>query len=441
MKKSKKALGVLLCVMLVLTSCCFAIVEASAAAGDTVYCQNEKGWSTVYCYMWTDGQGDNAGWPGEAMTDMGDGLWSYDIKGDFNKIIFNGGSDSNKTLDMSYPGNNALYNNSTGKWDTYDPSPLVVKTLSTDLASPQYKGTPITVTATAKSETNATVYYKFSVNGTMVQDFTTSATYVWTPAAAGEYTITVDVKDDAGNTNSKEIKYEVKDDSTEVKPIVKSIFPADGALIKTGNAENIIVTASGGNTGTNLLFYKYVVKDSAGKKLNTPYYTLNSTFSFTPAQDGEYTVEVSVQNSANTTVTKSVKLVATSGEVPVTTAPATAPTTIAPPATEPSTVPPTVPPTVPSTNPIEPTEPVTVPSTVPSTAPSTVPGTQVTLGDVNLDGKVNINDATLVQKAVANMITLTAEQNTAADVNKDTKVNIKDATEIQKKSAGLNVAW
>ena len=63
------------------------------------------------------------------------------------------------------------------------------------------------------------------------------------------------------------------------------------------------------------------------------------------------------------------------------------------------------------------------------------------LGDVNLDSKVNINDATLVQKAVANMVTLTAEQTIAADVNKDTKVNIKDATEIQKKSAGLNVAW
>ena len=54
------------------------------------------------------------------------------------------------------------------------------------------------------------------------------------------------------------------------------------------------------------------------------------------------------------------------------------------------------------------------------------------LGDVNGDGKVNIKDATLIQKAVAKIISLTDAEQTRADVNADEKVNIKDATAIQK---------
>ena len=59
------------------------------------------------------------------------------------------------------------------------------------------------------------------------------------------------------------------------------------------------------------------------------------------------------------------------------------------------------------------------------------------LGDVNGDGKLNIRDATLIQKYLAKLETLTEAQLKAADYNKDTKVNIKDATAIQKKLAGL----
>ncbi len=54
------------------------------------------------------------------------------------------------------------------------------------------------------------------------------------------------------------------------------------------------------------------------------------------------------------------------------------------------------------------------------------------LGDVNDDGKVNIKDATLIQKALAKLAEFTEAEILRADVNSDTKVNIKDATAIQK---------
>ena len=56
----------------------------------------------------------------------------------------------------------------------------------------------------------------------------------------------------------------------------------------------------------------------------------------------------------------------------------------------------------------------------------------IVYGDVNGDGSVTIDDATLVQKAVAELAELDAKQQKAADVNGDDSVTIDDATLIQK---------
>ena len=54
------------------------------------------------------------------------------------------------------------------------------------------------------------------------------------------------------------------------------------------------------------------------------------------------------------------------------------------------------------------------------------------LGDVNLDGKVNLKDAQLALKGALCIIKLDDMQFKAADVNKDNKVNLKDAQKILK---------
>lgn len=59
------------------------------------------------------------------------------------------------------------------------------------------------------------------------------------------------------------------------------------------------------------------------------------------------------------------------------------------------------------------------------------------LGDVNGDGKVNIKDATAIQKHIANLTSLAEKGYALADVTQDAKVNIKDATAIQKHIAGI----
>lgn len=58
-------------------------------------------------------------------------------------------------------------------------------------------------------------------------------------------------------------------------------------------------------------------------------------------------------------------------------------------------------------------------------------------GDVNLDGTLNVKDATSIQKHLADIQKLSQQGLSVADFNKDGTVNIKDATTIQKKIAGL----
>ncbi|MBQ7385204.1 MAG: hypothetical protein IJW04_01720 [Ruminococcus sp.] len=90
--------------------------------------------------------------------------------------------------------------------------------------------------------------------------------------------------------------------------------------------------------------------------------------------------------------------------------------------------------TAPTNEKTEPTEGETQPD--PTTRP-TAPELKYDLGDVNRDGKLNIRDATLIQKYIAKIASLDDEQILLADYKPDGKVNIKDATLIQKKIANL----
>ena len=74
-----------------------------------------------------------------------------------------------------------------------------------------------------------------------------------------------------------------------------------------------------------------------------------------------------------------------------------------------------------------------VPSTQPTTAqPATEPSGNAVYGEVNGDGDITIVDATLVQKHVVQLETLSADKQILADVNGDNTISAVDATLIQK---------
>lgn len=70
-----------------------------------------------------------------------------------------------------------------------------------------------------------------------------------------------------------------------------------------------------------------------------------------------------------------------------------------------------------------------------------VDGAKSILGDVNRDGRVSVEDATLIQKAVGELEELDAQQKMLADVNSDSKVDVVDATLIQEYAADLSVPY
>ena len=80
----------------------------------------------------------------------------------------------------------------------------------------------------------------------------------------------------------------------------------------------------------------------------------------------------------------------------------------------------------------EPTEPVTEPAETtvePTTEPTTEP---ILIGDVNLDGIVDIMDAVMVQLYATDNASFDDTQKYAADVNDDGNIDVLDAMDIQK---------
>lgn len=354
-----------------------------------VYCENQASWGSVYCYMWKDGAGENAAWPGKPMENIGENIWRYEVTGSWDKIIFNGGSGGPQTDDMSFSGGDKIFNNSNGSWKDYDTSPITVKSYTTSPADAVYKNMEVTVSANATS-TGGKVYYKYSVTSgsstTVLKDFSTATSVKWTPTAAGTYTITWEFKDAANNENKRTATVTVKDDSSVADPIIKKVTPGT-TQVKNNTNMNIAVTAGGGKVGTNLLFYKFTIQDANGKILNVPYYSKTATCTYKPTSLGKFTVTVSVQNSENAFVERTYTFESVK-EV---------------------------------TEPVDPD----------------VPTPTGVLGDADNDGQLSVMDATLIQRWAALLVPDSQINLSLSDYDKDGKVSVMDATTIQQKLAGL----
>lgn len=62
-------------------------------------------------------------------------------------------------------------------------------------------------------------------------------------------------------------------------------------------------------------------------------------------------------------------------------------------------------------------------------------------GDADENGKINVKDATAIQKHAAKVLVLSEYSQYSADVNADGKVNVKDATAVQKYLAKINTGY
>lgn len=58
-------------------------------------------------------------------------------------------------------------------------------------------------------------------------------------------------------------------------------------------------------------------------------------------------------------------------------------------------------------------------------------------GDMNVDGDIDVTDATIIEKYLANTITLSNAQQLLGDANYDGRISIQDATYVRKLAANI----
>ena len=90
----------------------------TAPSGNYLYFKNSNSWSTVKAYYWSDDNTKMTTWPGVDTESLGNNVYRVEVPSDATFIIFNNGSDSQKTLDLTISGMNKIYEN--GTWSDYN---------------------------------------------------------------------------------------------------------------------------------------------------------------------------------------------------------------------------------------------------------------------------------------------------------------------------------
>lgn len=316
-RKASRVLVALMVTALLFVACENVFIGASAAEsfGTTLYLKTDNT-TDPYVHYWVDGNSSNSSnWPGVKMEKMGGetNVYQYNLPCDVSEltgvIFLNGGGGDKMTGDVTgITGNMYTLDGSSGKWGMYDTSAIKIKDYGSDLQSPQYINSKINLFINAESA-NGGVQYKISVSGAkdeVLKDYSADNSVVWTPTVAGDYTVLYEVTDAAGEKNSRQADFKIKDSANAEEPIFLGATPANNAQIQKGGVTTVKVNGAGGQLNTKLLFYKTEVIDPDGNPVNTVYYQLGNRLSFTADKLGVYTVKMSIQNSSvkNTTVTQ-----------------------------------------------------------------------------------------------------------------------------------------
>lgn len=182
---------------------------------------------------------------------------------------------------------------------TMTASPASITGLSASPSFPVAAGTPMTLTATATGGTAPYTYKLFAYNGsawTVVQDWTTSNTFSWTPSTAGTYTFQVWLRN-AGSVATYDTwrafgPYQV---SGAGVPTVTALVSSHAFPLAAGTPVQWTATATGGSAPYT---YKFYVYNGSTWTVGQDWGPSNS-WTWTPPAAGSYTVQVWVRNAGS----------------------------------------------------------------------------------------------------------------------------------------------
>ena len=274
-----------------------------------------SGWTSANIYVYDESGStvkEIAKWPGVAMTNEGNGVYSYTLPegwGDNTKVIFNNGSAQIPAAEQegfSLP-TKKVGTYADGQWTLEDIiTPITISEFKSDKLSPQYKDTTMTLTANATGG-NGSLQYKFTATekttGTekVISDYSTKNEVEWTPLAAGTYEVKVSVKDNDGTVEERRFEFEIK-----TIDVTLNSLTLDKTEGKINEVVNISAEAEG---GVGALNYKFYYKKD-GKYTLIQQYSTSNTAEWTPTEKGSYIVYVDVRDGAGVTKSKYTSYVA-----------------------------------------------------------------------------------------------------------------------------------
>lgn len=274
---SSSTWALILALMMVVSS--FSVLAATTnvnktgAFNGTVYFKYSDSNSDKYIYTWNKNSNKNGTgtWPGTKMTNLGNGIYSYDFNNteSCNMVIFNDNGNF-KTGDLYFPtdGKN-MYDNTSSKWTTYSATKDPVASnvaLSSDGGSGLKVGDTVTLTVTANTDiTTSDITYTFTDsfdNSTKTVTSGKTAQVKFTNLKEGTHKFTVTLSKDGYDDKT----------SNEISLVVSASSSGDGYFLYNDNGGYSFKTStslgefSSNELSLNLVggktYYLYVVKDN-----------------------------------------------------------------------------------------------------------------------------------------------------------------------------------
>ena len=189
--------------------------------------------------------------------------------------------------------------------DEVDVKPTI-SSFTTDKASPQVKGTKVTLTA--KATGTGTLQYRFRVgtangNSSTIKEYSTSNTVTWSTNYPGTKILYVDVRDANGQVVTKQMNYLVSE--TQVSPTISS-FTTNKTSPQVKGTQ---VTLTAKATGTGTLKYRFRVGTANGNSSLIKDYSTSSTATWNANYSGTKILYVDVKDGNGKVTTKTITYV------------------------------------------------------------------------------------------------------------------------------------
>jgi hypothetical protein len=189
--------------------------------------------------------------------------------------------------------------------NTPAPAPVTSVTLSPSVATPQNTGTAITFTAAGAGGVGPREYKFLMRQGSgadqVVQNWSTTAIYAWTPTTAASYTVTVwarsaGVTVDAAQA-SAQMAYVIN--TPPVSPVTGATLTANVASPQTTGTA--ITFTAGGSGGVAPQQFKFLVQQAGAAAQVVQNWSTSATYTWTTTTAASYTISVWVRSAGVTT--------------------------------------------------------------------------------------------------------------------------------------------